>query len=78
MADTVTLTLSNPLTAQQAERLHAQAKKDYPTGSKITVPQEYAQAIIDAGYAAHVDPEDAAQVTQALGGSAPAKSSGKS
>lgn len=67
MSNTVTLTLAHPLTAQQVERLHAKEVRDYRQGDKITVPQDDARAIINAGYADGVDPENQEQTQSALG-----------
>lgn len=67
MSHMVTLTLAHSLNAAQADRLHAKdAGKDYPTGSKITVPKDDARSIINAGFADGVDPENAEQVRAAL------------
>jgi hypothetical protein len=63
----VTLKLSNPLTADQARRLHARDDKDYSTpGAEITVPRDSARALIDAGYAAGVEPADEEAVEEVL------------
>lgn len=67
MSETVTLTLAYPLRAEQAERVLAKEVKDYQTGDKITVRADYALSIINAGYAAGVDPADAVAVNRALG-----------
>jgi hypothetical protein len=78
---TVTLTLAHPLNAKQADRLHAKDSKDYAVGDKIVVPPDDARAIINAGFAQGVDPEDHEQVKAALtsstatSASKPAKSS---
>jgi hypothetical protein len=63
--DDVTLTLAHPLGATYAERLGLEAK-EHPVGDKITVSRDRARAIIDAGYAAGVDPGDPAAVASAL------------
>ena len=72
-ASMVTLTLAHPLDAHQAERLHAKDVKDYGTLDKITVPVDDARAIINAGFAADVDPENHEQVAAALNPSASGK-----
>lgn len=66
MPTMVTLTLAHPLTAQQADRLRAKDSKDYKVGDKITVPMDDARAIINAGFAAGIDPADHKQVRSAL------------
>lgn len=63
--DEVTLTLAHPLSAVYAERLGLDAK-DHPVGAKITLSRDRARAVIDAGYAAGVDPGDRAAVSEAL------------
>jgi hypothetical protein len=75
----VTLTLANPLTAAQADRLHAKgSSKDYRQGDKITLPRDDARLLINAGYAAGVDPADHEAVHKALdAAAASSKSSGK-
>lgn len=76
MSDMVTLTLAHPLSAAQASRLHAKDSKDYPQGSKITVPRDDARSIINAGYADGVEPSDHEAVRNALAESpAPARAS---
>ena len=74
MSEMVTLTLAHPLSAKQADRLHASESRDYNIDDKITVPVEDARAIINSGFAAGVDPEQHDQVTAALH---PAKASAK-
>lgn len=67
MSDLVTLTLAHPLTAEQAERLHAKdSKKNYTQGDKITVPRDDARLIINAGYAQGIEPSDNEAVRKAL------------
>lgn len=79
MSEMVTLVLAHPLTAAQAERLHAKEVRDYPTsGMKISVPRDDARSIINAGYAADVDPADGEQVRNALESGAGSKASAKS
>jgi hypothetical protein len=68
VADTVTLKLAHPLKAEHAERLHAKDAKDYWIGDQITVPRADAIFIIQAGYAAGVDPADHDAVHKALEG----------
>lgn len=74
MSDMVTLVLAHPLTAKQAERLHAKEAKDYPANGKIIVPRDDARSIINAGYAAGVEPSDHDAVRDAMdnGTAAPA------
>jgi hypothetical protein len=61
----ITLKLAHPLTAEQADRLRARDVKEYPSpGMEITVPRDEARAIIDAGYAFGVDPQDQDAVAQ--------------
>lgn len=67
MANTVSLTLAHPLSAAQAEKLHAAQVKGYTVGDKITVSKDDAVAIINAGYAAGVDPQNHEAVRDALG-----------
>lgn len=68
MSDKVTLTLAHPLTAKQAERLHIEGGgKDLVQGDSITLPREDARAVINAGYAAGVEPENHDAVRKALG-----------
>ncbi len=71
MADKVTLTLAYPLSAKQAERVLAEDIKDYQVGDRITVRRDYAVSVINAGYAAGVDPSDAEAVQAALDGDQP-------
>jgi hypothetical protein len=68
---TVTLTLAHPLDTRQAERLHAKDAKEYKVGDKIVVPRDDARAIINAGFAAGIDPQDHDQVRAALDAPAP-------
>lgn len=77
MSDTVTITLAHPLSIRQSERLRAKEARDYNTGDKITVPRDDARAIINAGFADGVDPENHEQVRAALDGTLPAKSAAK-
>lgn len=74
MSETVTLTLAHPLSAHQAARLNAKDDKDYKVGDKITVPLGNAHAIINAGFAAGVEPENSEQVQAALKKSSAPKS----
>lgn len=76
MSDQITLTLAHPLNARQVERLHAKDVRDYLTGEKIVVPRNDARAIINAGFAAGVEPGNAEQVNKAL--SVPVKNATKS
>uniref|UniRef100_UPI003F495F17 hypothetical protein n=1 Tax=Nonomuraea sp. CA-251285 TaxID=3240002 RepID=UPI003F495F17 len=62
----VTLKLSNPLDAAQAQRVRAAEVKDYRPGDTIKVPQQEAFAVIAAGYALKVDPADHEAVASAL------------
>lgn len=62
----VQIKLAHPLTPQDAVRLRAEEIKDYWTGDVITVPIEEGRAIIQAGYAWHVDPDNHAAVEAAL------------
>jgi hypothetical protein len=63
----ITLKLAHPLTAEQAARLRATEVQDYPNpGMEITVPREEARAIIDAGYASGVEPQDQDAVSAVL------------
>lgn len=74
MSDMVTLTLAHPLNQQQAERVHAKDKKDYGIGDKIVVPKDDARAIINAGFADGIDPDDRDRVREVLEGGTAAKS----
>jgi hypothetical protein len=67
VAETRKIKLAHPLTAEQAERVHAKDVKDYHVGDEITVPLADARSIVDSGYAAGVDPADADAVRKALG-----------
>lgn len=71
VADMVTLTLAHPLSARQAEQVLASEVKEYSTGDKIAVRKDYALSIIQAGYAAGVNPADKDAVTAALDGTPP-------
>lgn len=66
MADHVTIELAHPLYAEQAARLRATDVREYEIGERITVPREEAAAIINAGFASGVDPQDQGQVAAAL------------
>lgn len=68
MTDKVTLTLAHPLTADQAGKVLAEQVRDYGPGEKIRLRADYALSVINAGYAAGVDPNVPAQVRKALGG----------
>lgn len=73
--DMVTLKLASPVSKMQAERMRAKEVKDYPSpGLEITVPRDEARVLINAGYAAGVEPSDAAAVDKALGEPVAAKS----
>ena len=72
MAKTVTITLAYPLTAEQSKRLAPKEVKDYQVGDKITVRWDYARTIINAGFAAGVDPDDAETVQATMDGNQPA------
>jgi hypothetical protein len=67
----VTLELAYPLSAKQSERVLAEEVKDYWVGDKITVRYDYARSVINAGFAAGVDPADADAVKAALEGKQP-------
>lgn len=62
----VTLTLAHPLSADQARRRRAVDDREYNTGDQITVPHPDAVSIINAGFAAGVDPGDPGAVAAAL------------
>ena len=65
-SDEVSITLAHPLRAQYAERLGLEAK-DYDTEDTIKVRRDNAQSIINAGYAADIDPDDQEAVEGLLG-----------
>lgn len=70
MSDTVTLILAHPLSGEQAARLGiegASTTKDYRQGDSVTLPRENGRAVINAGYAKGVEPEDRDAVHKALG-----------
>lgn len=76
--DMVTLTLAHPMTAEQSRLFRAKDVKDYDRpGMKITVPRDDARRIIDAGYAAGIEPTNTDAVAAALESKA-TKSSGGS
>jgi len=60
--------LAHPLDAEQAARLRAAEIKDYQAGEEIEVPEVDAIAIINAGYAAGVNPRNPEAVRAALAG----------
>lgn len=66
---TVTLILAGPLNAAQATKLLAATIKDYNVGDAIVLPTaDAAMQIINAGFAAGVDPHNPVQVAAALNG----------
>ncbi len=67
-ANTVTLTLAYPLSAPQAARVLAVDEREYQVGEEITVRRDYALMVIQAGFAAGVDPSDSEAVAAALAG----------
>jgi hypothetical protein len=62
---TIPLRLAHPMKAEYAVR-HCLEERDYGPGSEVFVSDDSARALIAAGYAAGVDPEDPAAVAQAL------------
>ncbi|MEW9530761.1 hypothetical protein [Microbispora sp. NPDC049125] len=76
MATQVTLKLAHPLLADQAAAVRAKdTTKDYAVGDEITVPLAEARAVINAGYAMGVDPENKQQVEAVLNAKPTAKKS---
>jgi hypothetical protein len=69
----VNIKLAHPLTSRDAVRLRAEEIKEYWTGDVISVPTEEGRAIIQAGYAWHVDPENYEAVAGTLGEIEPQK-----
>lgn len=80
MADkTIKIKLAHPITKDQAARAGVKDVKDYPSpGAEVEVTEAGARSLIDAGYAAYIDPQDHEAVLKALQGTAAAKSMQKS
>lgn len=74
MADkTVTITLAHPLSEDRARLARVKQVKEYPVGAKVSLPPDEARALIKAGYAQGIDPDEPEQVADALGSNAGGK-----
>jgi len=65
-SDEVSITLAHPLRAPYAVRLGLD-EKDYEVESTVKLRRDNAQALINAGYAADIDPQDQEAVEETLG-----------